>query len=167
MPIQLLLSDSLQITDGPHGLILHFNSQAFTLTVGREGSIITNTFLHIRSGINHARICEHLRDHQSTTAIAPNCPCCKMEGRVLSSSGRKTVRSDDLFRAVRAHSTGTVQVRHIAAAASRPSADVSAKVYKPNLSGAQLRAQEAALLKRTTPHSNVTRRVKQRIEDLI
>jgi hypothetical protein len=150
--IQLLLSDSIQITDGPHGLIVHFNSQSFPLTSGRAESILTNLLLHIRCGVSHTRISEHLRDHQSSTVIGTHCPCCKLEGRLLYAQGRKSSSEADRLIAARAHTGGKVEVRHI----------------KPGLSGAQLKAYESAYNTRTTPHpTNIVKSVNKRIEDLI
>jgi len=149
--IQLMISDALQITDGPHGLIAHFNHQSFPLSQGQAEKTLINLFMHIRCNIAPARICEHLRDHQSSTVIGPHCPCCKLEGRTLTALGRRTVSEADRIIASRAHTGGRVEVRRI----------------KSGISGAQLRAYEDAYAKRTTPHSNVVKSVNKRIEDLI
>jgi hypothetical protein len=135
-------------SDGLVGVI-HEDGLSFSFPIhGRAETALSNALLHITSGVHTYRIIEHFQQHN---LAEPKCPCCILEGRILSGQGRKTVKSDDMFRAARTHSTGTVQVRHI----------------KPGISGAQLKAYEAAYAKRNEPHSNVTLRVKQRIEDLI
>jgi hypothetical protein len=122
---------------------------SFPLPIGHAERALSNAFLHLTSGIHIARIIEHFHLH---TNAESSCPCCKLEGRILSGQGRKTVRSEDMFRAARAHHTGKVEIRHI----------------RPGLSGAQLRAYEAAYNTRTTPHpTNVVKSVNKRIEDLI
>jgi hypothetical protein len=147
---------SIHIIDSPTGLLITgwgFSTCAnldppIPIPRGQTERILMDLCLHIRSGINPSKILEHLSYHQSTTTIDSQCPCCKLEGRIMAASGRKRPDTSISHRA--AHG-GTVQVRHI----------------RSGISGAQLKAYEEAYAKRTTPHSNVTKIVKQRIEDLI
>jgi hypothetical protein len=89
------------------------------LPTGRVERTLDNIFLHAASGISLPKIAAHFTDH---TNAEPQCPCCKLEGRILSGQGRHTMRSEDLFRAARAHTGGKVEIRHI----------------RPGLSGAQI-----------------------------
>jgi hypothetical protein len=141
---------SVHMSDqGLTATITHETSHySFPLPLGHAERALSNALLHLASGLAATRICEHFLTHSQADS---HCPCCKLEGRILSGMGRKTVRSEDLFRAARAHHSGKVEVRHI----------------RPGISGAQLRAYEAAYTKRTTPHSNVVKSVNKRIEDLI
>jgi hypothetical protein len=119
------------------------------LSTGRVERTLDNIFLHIASGIPLPRIASHFSEH---TNAESSCPCCKLEGRILSGSGRRKVSETDRLIASRAHTGGRVEIRHI----------------RPGLSGAQLRAYEAAYNTRTTPHpTNIVKSVNKRIEDLI
>ena len=89
------------------------------LPTGKVERTLDNIFLHISSGLALPKIAAHFRDH---TNAEPQCPCCKLEGRILSGMGRKAMRSEDLFQAARAHTGGKVEIRHI----------------RPGLSGAQI-----------------------------
>jgi len=89
------------------------------LPTGRVERTLDNIFLHAASGISLPKIAAHFTDH---SLAEPQCPCCKLEGRILSGQGRHTMRSEDLFRAARAHTGGKVEIRHI----------------RPGLSGAQI-----------------------------
>jgi hypothetical protein len=145
-----LQKPTLSVRLSPNGLVgvIHEDGLSFSFPIhGRAETALSNALLHITSGVHTYRIIEHFQQHNLAES---KCPCCNLEGRILSGQGRRSI-SGQAAHAPRSGSGGTVQVRHI----------------KPNLSGAQLKAYEAAYTKRTTPHSNVTKIVKRRIEDLI
>jgi hypothetical protein len=142
---------SLSVRLDSNGLVGVINEEGTSHSFpihGRAETALSNALLHIAAGLSTRRICEHFELH---TFAESSCPCCKLEGRILSAQGRRKSSEADRLIAARAHHGGRVEVRHI----------------RPGLSGAQLLAHEAAHTKRTTPHSNVTKIVKQRIEDLI
>jgi hypothetical protein len=124
---------------------LHYS---FPLPLGHAERALEDACLHIRSGMHPQKITTHFLEHKFADS---HCPCCKLEGRILSAQGRKHSTETDRLIASRAHTGGRVEVRHI----------------RPGISGAQLKAYEAAYAKRTTPHSNVVKSVNKRIDDLI
>jgi hypothetical protein len=143
---------TLSVLQGPNGLLglITSEGQSHTFPIhGRAETTLSNALLHIASGLSAIRISDHFTNHFDALS---SCPCCKLEGRILSGLGRRKVSEADRLIASRAHTGGKVEVRHI----------------RVNLSGAQLKAYESAYAKRTTPHpTNIVKRVNKRIEDLI
>jgi hypothetical protein len=128
--------------------VLSEEDQSYSFPIhGRAETVLSNALLHIASGLSAARIAEHFNLHNFADS---HCPCCKLEGRIMAASGRRSVSGQAAY-APRGGSGGKVEIRHI----------------RPGISGAQLKAYEAAYAKRTTPHSNVIKSVNKRIEDLI
>ena len=112
-------SPSLSVRQGSKSLIASITHEgqtySFPLPIGHAERALESALLHITSGIHTSRIIEHFHSH---TNAEPQCPCCKLEGRILSGMGRHTMRSEDLFRAARAHTGGKVEIRHLKAGLS-------------------------------------------------
>jgi hypothetical protein len=110
---------TLSVRQGPHNLIATIAhdgaTYSFPLPRGHAERALENALLHIASGLSATRITEHFIMH---TQAESSCPCCKLEGRILSGMGRKTVRSEDLFRAARSHHGGKTEIRHLPAGLS-------------------------------------------------
>lgn len=119
------------------------------LNRGRVETVLENAQLHMRSGIHSHRIIEHFTHH--ATDADPQCPCCKLEGRILSAQGRKSNLQYTPSRKNRAG--GTVQIRHL----------------RPGLSGAQIREldRRASLRSSKPAQPEPIKSTTQRVEDLI
>jgi hypothetical protein len=131
--------------------ILSNNDQsiAIPLPTGKVERTLDNIFLHLSAGLSLSKMAAHFTDH---TIAEPSCPCCKLEGRLLSGQGRRTMRSEDMFRASRSTAGGRVEIRHL----------------KAGLSGAQIAALDRrASARQSKPTVEPVKFVSTPIEELI
>ena len=143
---------TITITESPSGLAVvwgqHPSISTIPLNATHAERTLTNLFMHLRCRVKPSRIHEHLTYHQSDAD--PQCPCCKLEGRVLSALGRKA--NSQVSRGPA--SSSKVQIRHLPA----------------GLSGAQIAEldRKRGLWANKSPTAQQPlKSTKQRIEDLI
>ena len=137
----------LKVRQGNKGLIALITHESTTTTIPLPQGVVerrlTSILLHIASGLSPQKIATHFTDH---THADPHCPCCKLEGRILTASGRRQVSEADRLIASRNAGGGRVEVRHI----------------RTGLSGAQLRAhEEAYFLRESKPKKPLLPRSRQ------